>query len=513
MIDTTTTYKPPNGSAAAPTTKFRTQTQAHTHWVNDICLAQSNSALVSGSSDLTVKLWRPTSAGADGEVQEPVTLGEHADYVRCVASPSPSASWVVSGGLDRKVCLWDLSGAGKTLEIDVHGEEHSEKGSVYALAAHHSIIANGGAEASVRLWDPRTGGRITKFLGHTDLIRAILISESGDTLLTASSDQTVKVWSLAAGRCMYTMTMHDTSVWDLFSERPDLSVFYSADRAGMVAKTDVRGSASLSEMDDGISLAVAREHQGVNKVVACGGHIWTATSSSSINRWADIDTADVAAELFPDSAPAGLAISGAGLHHHQRVPSAASTVRPRSSTVQSSATGGSQNSTATKAASVLRRSVLRISNTATYSSQTVVPPVDAAGSTTTLSASAGGDAVSARKGSVVSAAVPVSAGNGENEKKEDEEEGAGSVVPVHQLPEETIEGQFGLVKHRLLNDRRRVLTLDTAGNVLLWDLIKVGFESLRLTLSEARQPSKSGQGERATLGKCYFSDMPGMFRG
>jgi WD repeat-containing protein 48 len=45
--------------------------------------------------------------------------------------------------------------------------------------------------------------------------------------------------------------------------------------------------------------------------------------------------------------------------------------------------------------------------------------------------------------------------------------------PMYELPEETIEGQFGLVKHKLLNDRRRVLTLDTAGDVLLWDLIKV----------------------------------------
>ena len=53
------------------------------------------------------------------------------------------------------------------------------------------------------------------------------------------------------------------------------------------------------------------------------------------------------------------------------------------------------------------------------------------------------------------------------------EPAVGVVEPVHRLPEETIEGQFGLVKHRLLNDRRRVLTLDTAGDVLLWDLIKV----------------------------------------
>ena len=40
-------------------------------------------------------------------------------------------------------------------------------------------------------------------------------------------------------------------------------------------------------------------------------------------------------------------------------------------------------------------------------------------------------------------------------------------------PEETIQGQNGLIKHVMLNDRKRVLTQDTAGEVVLWDLLKV----------------------------------------
>lgn len=44
--------------------------------------------------------------------------------------------------------------------------------------------------------------------------------------------------------------------------------------------------------------------------------------------------------------------------------------------------------------------------------------------------------------------------------------------PLRHNPEETIEGQTGLIKHILLNDRRRVLTVDTAGEVMLWDLVK-----------------------------------------
>jgi len=267
-----------------PSTTFRKQVQAHTHWVNDVVLAQNNSTLVSASSDVTVKAWRPDAQ--DGSAA--ATIGAHSDYVKCLASPGTSASWVASGGLDHKICLWDLNGAGQSLEINVGKvEEGITKGSVYALCTKGSILASGGPESVVRLWDPKAGKNITKFVGHADNIRSILMSDDGGTLMTASSDQTVKVWSVTAGRCMHTLTMHNDSVWSLYSDHPQLSIFYSSDRSGMIAKTDTRHAA---DWDEGLSVAVCQEHEGVTKVIAANGDIWTATSSSSINRWKDVDT-------------------------------------------------------------------------------------------------------------------------------------------------------------------------------------------------------------------------------
>lgn len=325
---------------------------------------------------------------------------------------------MASGGLDRRICLWDLNGAGKQLEIEVGAEEKSEKGSVYALSVSRSMLASGGPESIVRLWDPRSGTRITKFVGHTDNIRDILINESGDKIMTASADQTVKVWSVTAGRCMHTFTMHNDSVWSLFSDDPELGTFYSSDRSGLVVKTDVRGT--LDELDDGFSIALAQENDGVNKVIACGDYIWTATSSSSINRWANVDTGDdiqlPEAYKPPRTSP---------------VPS-----RPKKLSL-ANGNGPSKTELPTQA-------VLRISNTANFPAAAATDP-DAP---TTLSARKGSDII-------VDSDMRV-------------------IVPIHALPEETIEGQHGLVKHKLLNDRRRALTLDTAGDVLLWDLLRVG---------------------------------------
>jgi WD repeat-containing protein 48 len=380
--------------------------------VNDVVLAANNTALVSASSDLTVKVWLPLSGDSEAH-----TLGEHADYVKCVATPR-GGDWVASGGLDRKIILWDLQQRTKTLEIDVSGEEITEKGSVYALSAGRNILASGGPESVVRLWDPKSGKRITKFVGHTDNVRSILINETGDTVMTASSDQTVKVWSVTAGRCMHTLTMHNDSVWSLYSDHPDLGLFYSSDRSGWVVKTDVRGTL---EMDEGLSVALAQEHNGVTKIVASDEYIWTASASSSINRWKNVETGPdaVLPELFRRARASSISSKS------QQPPPPAAPV----------------NGTARK--EIPARSILRISNTASF------PPHLPSPEETNL-------ASPSRKGSdaLVDPIPHV-------------------VEPMDHLPEETIEGQNGLVKHKLLNDRRRVLTLDTAGDVLLWDLIKV----------------------------------------
>ena len=412
---------PEDTSARAPkkskSSSFSKQVQAHTHWVNDILLAHSNSALVSASSDITVKVWRPQSE----DNQMPETIGLHSDYVKCLASPGAHSDWVASGGLDHQIKLWDLNGGGEKLHIDLG--ENEAKGSVYALSVRGSVMASGGPESIVRLWDPKSGKRITNFVGHTDNIRDVLINQDGDTVMTASSDQSIKVWSITAGRCMYTLTMHNDSVWSLYSDHPQLSLFYSSDRSGLVAKTDVR---DCPDMDEGLSLAVAQEHDGVAKVVVAGDYLWTATSSSSINRWHDVDTGKEV--QYPESVRQQ---RGSSIASRPRIPS----LPPKESSVVNGITK-------TK---IPLSCILRMSSNAAYPGQR---PRDIEVSTIY-------SGTSARR---MSEAVV--------------DQDLGVIVPFHDLPEETIEGQNGLIKHLMLNDRRRVLTLDTAGEVTMWDLLR-----------------------------------------
>ncbi|KAF3179641.1 hypothetical protein TWF788_006945 [Orbilia oligospora] len=427
----------PTSRPRPPPSTFKSQVQAHTHWVNDLALTSDSSALVSCSSDLTVKLWRPSSKAP------PSDLGNHSDYVKCVVASGPasktSGTWVASGGLDRKIFLWDLSGQGEQSCIDVGdgGDKDNPKGSVYSLGIGGGILASGGPESVVRLWDPRSGKPITKFVGHTDLVRSILISEDANIILSASSDATVKMWSVTGGRCLHTLTMHNDSVWSLHSSHPQLELFHSADRTGLVAKTDIR---NIGEIEEGICVAVCQENEGVNKLIADGGlgdYIWTATSSSRIHRWLDVDTnAEIASpkETVPvaSRSPAlpGLPI----LHQH----------RPSNASI-ATVVGYPKKSNKPM---IQLNSILKLSNTSAFTTHDVRDPDEV----TIYSIP------QARHASITEAMMGV--------------EDTGDTKPIFEQPDETIEGQNGLIKHILLNDRRRVLTVDSAGDVLEWDLVR-----------------------------------------
>src|SRR6202030_2698168 len=48
---------------------------------------------------------------------------------------------------------------------------------------------------------------------------------------------------------------------------------------------------------------------------------------------------------------------------------------------------------------------------------------------------------------------------------------AADARPLYELPDNVIEGAHGLVRSIILNDRMHALTVDTSGEVAVWDLV------------------------------------------
>lgn len=279
------------GLGGAPTRPhFRQSIRAHNNWIAAMLLCNQSQTIVTGSSDCTIKAWRPHDEGG-GDLCE---LGTHKDFVKALAL-APAADWIVSASLDRQTCLWDLREGRKAPMWRA-----TAPAAIYAAGSSRSggVITTGGVDKVVRGWDPRMRDSTFELVGHQDNVRTLAVAADGRHVLSGSADTTLRLWDVAQQRCVHTFTHHNSSVWSLYTSDETLGTFYSGDRDGYLCKVDWDAKTDLSEGD---CILLAHEQcadagtdtmrsASIQSIVADHGqNVWTSNVlTPSIRRWSDI---------------------------------------------------------------------------------------------------------------------------------------------------------------------------------------------------------------------------------
>ena len=82
------------------------------------------------------------------------------------------------------------------------------------LSSDGTILATGGFDGQVRLWDMATGDELLPPIhAHSDPVVAAAFSPDGQVLATSSLDQTIKLWPLATRGEFDTLRGHESVVW------------------------------------------------------------------------------------------------------------------------------------------------------------------------------------------------------------------------------------------------------------------------------------------------------------
>ncbi len=77
-----------------------------------------------------------------------------------------------------------------------------------AVTADGALIASGGEDGTVRVWDGDTGLCLTTMLGHRGLVYGVAWNGDGIRLASGGEDGTVRVWDTAAGRELHRLLGH-----------------------------------------------------------------------------------------------------------------------------------------------------------------------------------------------------------------------------------------------------------------------------------------------------------------
>jgi WD40 repeat protein len=141
--------------------------------------------LASGSGDNTIKLWEVASGS---EVR---TLSGHTRCQFRGVQPRRAAPGLrLHGRHDQAV------GGGQWQPRAHPLRPHHWVESV-AFSPDGRLLASGSWDNTIKLWDVATGREVRTLTGHTDTVNSVAFSPDGRLLASGSYDNTIKLWDIS----------------------------------------------------------------------------------------------------------------------------------------------------------------------------------------------------------------------------------------------------------------------------------------------------------------------------
>ncbi|MBP0030976.1 AAA family ATPase [Roseofilum sp. Guam] len=187
----------------------------HKKEVLALAFSPDGKTIASGSIDRSIKIWT-----IDGKMQEEMV--GHDSNVWCL-SFSPDGKILASGSADETVKLWQVSDGSILRTVP------AESTVIYSLQFRPNLedeltnaltLAIGSGNNQVKVWQVNTPWREMILLGHKNIVETVKFSADQKSIITASSDGTIKRFTFDSKRVQEIVNDEDTKYYQV-SVSPD----------------------------------------------------------------------------------------------------------------------------------------------------------------------------------------------------------------------------------------------------------------------------------------------------
>ncbi|WP_337172948.1 WD40 repeat domain-containing protein [Paludisphaera sp.] len=194
-----------------------------------------------GGESRTVTLWDAANGA------ELLSLPEHTAPVWSVAfAPDgrlAAASGMVPAMVDPaaeerrgEIKIWDVSGEKPECLRKLVGHDYGVAAATFSPDG--KLLASGGFDRAIRLWDPEDGESRAELTGHIGWVAALAFSPVEPLLASGSHDRTIRLWDVRDGSCRSVLEGHAGNVYSV-AFAPDGRTLASGSLDGAVRLWDV----------------------------------------------------------------------------------------------------------------------------------------------------------------------------------------------------------------------------------------------------------------------------------
>ncbi|GJM21981.1 MAG: hypothetical protein DHS20C15_18960 [Planctomycetota bacterium] len=167
----------------------------HQEPIHAVSFESSGRLLASASDDRSARVW-DVERGALTR-----TLEGHGSRVRDVVF-HPSRPWIATASFDESVRIWSLDDGAQLLAL----HDHTRGVLSVTFSPDGRWLASAGEDRQVLIYDTKdTPQLVARLQGHRGVVNDLAFHPSGERLASASSDGSVRIWSVPEGNALLSL--------------------------------------------------------------------------------------------------------------------------------------------------------------------------------------------------------------------------------------------------------------------------------------------------------------------